>query len=73
MDAAMGHLLNHLGQPAVTLEMKTQFIRAIRGGTVRAVSSVLQRGRRVCYMQCSLFDHEGRLAAFATATWKGSA
>lgn len=70
MDVTMGHLLNHLEQPAVTLEIKTQFMRAIRGGTVRAVGSVLQRGRSVCYTQCQLFDQEGKLAAFATATWK---
>ena len=70
MDASMGHLLHHLGQPAVTLEIKTQFLRPIQGGTVRAVASVLQRGRSVCYTQCRLYDGEGRLAAFASSTWK---
>lgn len=70
MDATMGHLLHHLGQPALTLEIKTQFMRAIRAGTVRSVGAVMQRGRTVSYTQCSLYDQEGKLAAFATATWK---
>lgn len=70
MDTAMGHLLYHLGVPAVTLELKTQFILPLRGGSVRAVARTIKRGRSVCYLQCEMFDEQDRSVAFATSTWK---
>ena len=73
LDSCMGHLLNHVGTPGVTLELKTQFLRAVRGGPLRARATFLEQGRRTSYLQCELRDQEDRLCAFATATWQAVA
>lgn len=70
MDVSMGHLLNHEQGPGVTLELKTQFLRSVKGGRVRAVGQALRSGTRISFLESRLFDHEGQLAAMATATWK---
>lgn len=70
MDISMGHLLRQAQGPGATLEMKLQYLQAIRGGRVRAVGSFLRRGRSVAFLESRLFDASGELAAFATATWK---
>lgn len=71
MDASMGHLLLRRGQPAATLELKTQFLRpVVSNGRVRAVGRLLRQGRSVCFMQSEFIDRDNELSAFATATWK---
>ncbi|MFT4102589.1 MAG: PaaI family thioesterase [Burkholderiaceae bacterium] len=70
MDVSMGHLLNHLQSRGTTLEMKTQYVRAVTKGPVKAVGSVIRRGNSICFLESRLYDGEGRLAAFATSTWK---
>lgn len=70
LDACMGHLMHHVGQPSVTLEMKTQFLDSVAGGSLRARASILKRGRSVSFLQCELQDALCRSIAHATATWK---
>jgi uncharacterized protein (TIGR00369 family) len=70
MDVSMGHLLNHLQGPGSTLEMKTQYLAPARTGRVRAEGRLLRRGASVCFLESRLFDAQGELIAFATATWK---
>ena len=70
MDVSMGHLLNHTQGPGITLEMKTQFVRPVTGGRVRAIGRAIRRGAGISFVESRFLDHEGELAAFATATWK---
>ncbi len=70
MDISMGHLIKHrIGKAAVTVEMKTQYMRPLTAGTARCVGRPLRMGRTVSYMESRLFDADDHLAAVATATW----
>lgn len=69
LDTSMGHLISHLYGPASTLEMKVQYLRAIKPGPAKVVARVLKPGRKVCFVQADFFDSDGKVAAFATATW----
>ena len=70
MDIAMGHLLDHAGGPGTTLEMKTQYLKAARGGRLTCTGRFLRQGKSISYLASELVDGEGELIAFATATWK---
>lgn len=70
MDISMGHLLNHVCGPGATLEIKTQFVRAVRSGRVRVKGKFLKKGREVCFLRSEAFDNQQKLIAFATSTWK---
>lgn len=70
MDVSMGHLLNRLGGPGATLEMKVQYMRAIRAGRVAATGRVLRRGKEIAFLESRLVDETGQLAAMATSTWR---
>jgi uncharacterized protein (TIGR00369 family) len=71
LDVAMGHLLKHaVGVPGSTLEMKTQYLAAVRGGRARAHACFLRKGRNICFLEARLFDESGALAATATSTWR---
>lgn len=72
MDVSMGHLLNRLHGPGATLEMKVQYMRALREGRVAATGMVLRRGREIAFLESRLTDQDGQLAAMATATWRTS-
>lgn len=72
MDVSMGHLLNRLQGPGATLEMKVQYMRAIRSGPVAATGRALRRGKEIAFLESRLTDHEGQLAAMATSTWRTS-
>lgn len=51
-----------------TIESKTNFLRAVTGGRVRAVSRPLHAGRMVIVVDTELRDDEGRLVARVTQT-----
>jgi uncharacterized protein (TIGR00369 family) len=70
MDISMGHLLNQVQGPGITLELKTQFLRPVMHGRVRAVGRAIRRGSGISFMESQFLDHKGDLAAFATSTWK---
>jgi uncharacterized protein (TIGR00369 family) len=53
---------------AVTLEMKTNFLRGAKG-SVRAEARVLQAGRRVVYGEASCFDDSGQRVSHHTLTY----
>ncbi len=69
MDIAMGHLLRHVHKPGATLELKTQFLKAVTGGRVKVKASLLKRGRSVHFLRADLYDDAGVLCATATSTW----
>lgn len=51
-----------------TIESKTNFLRAVRGGYVTATSKPLHAGRTVIVVDTELRDDDGRLVARVTQT-----
>jgi 1,4-dihydroxy-2-naphthoyl-CoA hydrolase len=49
-----------------TIESKTNFLRAVRGGHVEAVSRPLHAGRMVIVIETDVVDADGRLVARVT-------
>jgi uncharacterized protein (TIGR00369 family) len=70
LDISMGHLLNHVQGPGATLEMKIQYVKAAREGTLRCRGEFIQQGRGISFLQSTLVDEADAVIAFATATWK---
>ena len=70
LDIAMGHLLHHNFGAGMTLEMKTQFIRAPKAGELTAVGRFLRKGRSINFLEARLQDDAGDLLAYATSTWR---
>lgn len=70
MDVSMGHMLNRVAGPCATLEMKVQYLTAVRPGPAKVEGCVLRRGRSVAFLESRFYDATGQLAAFATSTWK---
>ena len=70
MDISMGHLLHRASGPAATLEMKTQYLKPVRGGRLTCTGRFLRQGKSVSYLASELVDDAGELVAFATATWR---
>ena len=56
------------GATTATLESKTNFIAAGRGGVVRAESTCLHRGRRTMVWQTRVTDAGGRLLSLTIQT-----
>ena len=70
MDIAMGHLLARAAGPGTTLEMKTQYLKAVRAGRLTCTGRFLRRGKGISFLASELVDDQGDLVAHATATWK---
>jgi uncharacterized protein (TIGR00369 family) len=70
MDISMGHLLTHAVGTGMTLEMRTQFLRPARTGTIRAEATFLKKGRSINFLESRLFDAEGKEMAAASSTWQ---
>lgn len=51
-----------------TIESKTNFLGAVRGGTVTATSTPLHRGRTTIVIETSVRDANGKLVAKVTQT-----
>ena len=56
------------GATTATLESKTNFLAAGRGGTVRAEATCLHRGRRTMVWQTRVTDEGGRLLSLTIQT-----
>lgn len=68
LDVSMGHLCHHVLSTAVTLEMKTQYLRPVNG-PCWCEARFLKKGRRIVYLESRMFDEQERLVAVATSTW----
>ena len=55
-------------QGTATIESKTNFLRAVRGGSVTATTRPLHRGRTMIVLETELALEDGRLAAKVTQT-----
>ena len=70
-DAAMGVAFASTlaeGESFTTLELKINFLRPVWRAELRAEGTVVQRGRTVGLVECSITDAEGKLVAKATST-----
>jgi uncharacterized protein (TIGR00369 family) len=56
------------GAGTATIESKTNFFRAVRGGRVEATTRPLHVGKSTIVVQTDLLDHEGRRVAQVTQT-----
>lgn len=72
LDVSMGHLMLNEGRGGATLELKTQFARAVTQGRLRCEAAVLHAGERVWFMESRCTDADGHLVASATSTWHAS-
>ncbi len=52
-----------------TVEMKVNYLSAIREGRVIADARLIRDGRRIVVAECDLFDSKGRLAAKGLLTY----
>ena len=70
-DAAMGLAYAtrlEEGETFTTLELKTNYLRAVTEGTLTATGRVLHGGRTVGLTDCDVVDEQGRRVAHATST-----
>ena len=70
-DAAMGMAFASTLAPHesfTTVELKINFFRPVWQAQLKAEGTVVQRGRTIGYMECSLTDEENRLVAKAAST-----
>ncbi|MDQ3400715.1 MAG: PaaI family thioesterase [Chloroflexota bacterium] len=70
MDISMGHLLNRASGPGTTLEMKTQYLAAVRAGRLTCTGRFLRQGKGISSLVSEMVDADGELVAYATATWR---
>lgn len=70
-DLAMGMSYASLlapGETFTTLELKINFLRPVRQGTIRAEAALLKTGRTIGLAECRLLTAERDLIAHATST-----
>ena len=70
-DAAMGMAFASTLAPEesfTTVELKINFLRPVWQDRLRAEGIVVQRGRMIGYVECSITDNENRVVAKAAST-----
>jgi uncharacterized protein (TIGR00369 family) len=70
-DAAMGMAYAATlaeGESFTTVELKINFLRAVRAGTLTAEAKVVKAGASIGYVECEVKDQEGWLVAKAANT-----
>ena len=70
-DAAMGWAYAATlaeGESFTTVEMKVNFLRAVRQATLTAEATVVKAGGTLGYVECEVKDGQGRLVAKAAST-----
>ena len=56
------------GETFTTLELKTNYLRAVTEGTLVATGRVVHDGRTIGLTACDVVDEQGRKVAHATST-----
>ena len=69
MDVSMGHLLHYNIGTGATLEMNVKYLLPIKEETVVCEGSFLKQGKTIGFLQSHLYREDGKLAAYASATW----
>ncbi len=70
-DVAMGYAYAATlgeGETFTTVELKIDFLRAVRKATLTAEARVVKAGSAVGYVECDVKDQTGRLVARAAST-----
>jgi uncharacterized protein (TIGR00369 family) len=70
-DAAMGFAYASTlaeGESFTTVELKVNFLRAVRQGKLTAEARVVKAGSALGYVECDVTDQAGRLVARASST-----
>jgi uncharacterized protein (TIGR00369 family) len=70
-DAAMGIAFASTLAPDesfTTIELKMNFFRPVWQARLRADGTVLQRGRTIAYVECTITDEQSRVIAIAVST-----
>jgi uncharacterized protein (TIGR00369 family) len=70
-DAAMGWAYGATlteGEAFTTIELKINFLRAVRAAAVTAEARVVKAGATLGYVECEVKDEQGRLVAKAAST-----
>lgn len=70
-DAAMGWAYGATlaaDETITTIELKVNFLRAVRQGTLTATATVVKAGSTLGYVECEVADDRGRLVAKAAST-----
>lgn len=70
-DAAMGYAYAATleeGETFTTVELKINFLRAVRQGRLIAEARVVKGGSALGYVECDVSDQDGRLVARASST-----
>ena len=70
-DAAMGYAYAATlgeGESFTTVELKINFLRAVRKATLTAEAMVVKAGSSVGYVECDVRDQTGQLVARASST-----
>ena len=70
-DAAMGFAYAATlaeGETFTTIELKINFLRAVRKATLTAEARVVKAGSTVGYVECEVKDQTGKLVAKAAST-----
>src|SRR5438093_3153957 len=70
-DAAMGYAYAATlgeGETFTTIELKINFLRAVRKATLTAEARVVKAGSTVGYVECEVKDQTGKLVAKAAST-----
>lgn len=70
-DAAMGYAYAATlaeGESFTTVELKINFLRAVRQTTLTAEARVVKAGRTLGYVECDVKDQGGKLVARAAST-----
>ncbi len=70
-DAAMGYAYAATlteGESFTTVELKINFLRAVRMATLTAEAKVVKAGSTLGYVECEVKDEQGRLVAKAAST-----
>jgi len=71
LDAAMAHAVIHdtgHAQTVFSLEIKVSFYEKVGPGAGWVEGRVIRRGKRVAFLEASLYNPDGKLAAEATST-----
>jgi uncharacterized protein (TIGR00369 family) len=70
-DAAMGYAYAATlaeGESLTTVELKINFLRAVRQAKLTAEARVVKAGSALGYVECNVTDQDGRLLARASST-----
>lgn len=72
LDTSIAVAVNQLldsEEGASTVEMKLNYLRPVKSGTLLAESKIIHKGKKTVVGQCEIKDDEGNMVAFGTGTF----